>query len=680
MKLPLKWLRDYVDVALKAEKLAELFTQTGTMIEGVDHREGSDVLHAEITTNRPDCLSMLGLAAELAALTGKKVKKPRIPRIFFKASSRLALSVKIQDLRACGAYTARILDGVKVGASPAAVLKPLEWMGQKSVNNVVDITNFVMFESGQPLHAFDYDKIEGNEIVVRRAKRGEKMTGINNVEYALDERILVVADAKKPIAIAGVMGGKATEITPNTQRVVLESARFDPVLVRRAARFLKIATDSSYRFERAIEPGWVTWASDRATALLIEHAKAFTASTLQVHGSLKPKVYPSVKVFKKTLDRVMGRDFSMTEAARILASLGLKVRKVSGKFVKVAYAPHRTDIRQECDLVEEIVRVDGFDKIPTTLPITRYTTAERRESPYHEIRGLKHHLVSQGLWETVTFSMVSAADLAKIRFPKDRVLLKIKNPLSQEQEILRPTGIVGLLGVIRHNLNRKEKDLAFFEVSRRFYQAREEEVLSIAVTGEWLKSWAGKQDAGFFYLKGLIENVFKAADRQMPAWQDSNIWPEMFDRTLMLESPIGFRMVHAGGVSEAVLKEWDILQPVYAAEIVLEDFLKLPRVQRRFAELPKFPSVRRDIAIVVDRKFTVAEIEKTIREAAGERLSQVQLFDLYQGKNIPKDKRSLAFSLQYQKLDGTFTDEETQSLQTAVLDALKGAYAVELRQ
>lgn len=680
MKLPVKWLKDYVEVSLKSDRLAELFTMTGTMIEGIDHLEGSDVLHAEITTNRPDCLSILGLASELAALTNKKAKKPRIPKIPFRLSSRLALSVKIQDARACLGYTARILDGVRIGPSPASIAKPLEWMGQKGVNNAVDITNFVMFESGQPLHAFDYDKIEGSEIIVRRARRGEKMVGINNIEYALDERILVIADAKKPIAIAGVMGGKATEITADTQRIVLESARFDPVLVRRTARFLKLSTDSSYRFERAIEPGWVSWASDRAAALFIEHAKAFAASPLVDIGTLKPKIFPSVKVFQKTLERVMGKRYSMLDAARILTSLGLQVRKISGKYVKVAYAPHRTDIRQECDLIEELVRIDGFDKIPTTIPATRYASAERRESPYHEIRNLKRHLVSQGLWETVTFNMVAAADLAKLQFPKDKAVLRIKNPLSQEQEVLRPTGIVGLLGAIRHNLNRKEKDLALFEVSHRFYQAREEEVLTLAVTGEWFKSWSGRHEAGIFYLKGLIENIFKAQGRVMPEWKDGEVWPDMFGQTILMEAPTGFRMLHAGAIADDVLKAWDIAQPVYAAEIVLEDFLKLPRVDRRFTELPKFPAVRRDIAILIRRDIPVSAIEKTIHQAAGERLTRVQLFDLYEGKNIAKDKRSLAFSLQYQKPDSTFTDDEITSLQSSVLDALKKEFAVELRQ
>lgn len=680
MKLPVKWLKEYVDVSLKSDKLAELFTMTGTMIEGVERLEGSDVLHAEITTNRPDCLSVIGLAAELAALTRKKLKKPRIPRIPFRASHRLALTVRIQDPRACLGYSARVLDGMRVGASPAAISKPLEWMGQKGVNNAVDITNFVMFESGQPLHAFDYDKIEGSEIVVRRAKRGEKMVGINNVEYTLDERILVIADARKPIAIAGVMGGKATEITSETQRVVLESARFDAALVRRASRFLKLATDSSYRFEREIEPGWVQWAQDRAAALFIEHTRAFAASAPVTAGTFKPKIHPSVKVFQKTLERVLGKPYSMLEAARILTSLGLQVRKISSRYVKVAYSPHRTDIRQECDLVEEIVRIDGFDKIPTTIPPTRYASADRRESPYHEIRGLKRHLVSQGLWETVTFSMVAASDLAKLRFPKDKAVLRIKNPLSQEQEVLRPTGIVGLLGAIRHNLNRKEKDLAFFEISHRFYQAREEEVLTIAVTGEWYRNWSGRHEGGVFYLKGLIENLFRFSGRAMPEWKDAEVWPDMFRQTVMMDAPTGFRMVHAGPIADDVLKAWDIAQPVHAAEIVLDDFLKLPRVERRFIELPKHPSVRRDLAVLVDQSSSVAEMIRLMREAAGDSLRSIELFDLYQGKNIPKGKRSLAFALQYQKPDGTFTDDEIVALQSKVVETLQKNFAAELRQ
>lgn len=680
MKVPVKWLRDYVDVALKTERLAELFTLTGTMIEGFERLDGSDVLHAEITTNRPDCLSMLGLAAELAALTQRKSRRPKVPRIPFKLRSRLALEARIQDTKACAAYTYRILDGVRIGASPARIAKPLEWMGQKSINNAVDITNFVMFESGQPLHAFDYDKIEGNQIVVRRARRGEKILCLNNVEYTLDERIVVIADAKKPIAIAGVIGGKATEVTPQTQRIVLESARFDPVLVRRAARFLKISTDSSYRFERAIEPSLVAWASERASSLILQHTGAFAASGHEVIGTLKPKVHPSVKVFKSTLDRVMGRDYPMASAVRILKGLGLKVRKATGDHIKVGYLPGRTDIREECDLVEEIVRVDGFDRIPTTIPATRYPTAERRESPYHEIRALKKHLVSQGLWETVTFSMVSQEDLNRLKFPAGEAILKISNPLSQEQEVLRPTALSGLLGAVRHNLNRKEKDLAFFEVSRRFYQGREEEVLTIAVTGDLARHWTGRRPADFFFLKGLVQNLFVAADRERPEWKRSAVWPDTFSAGLEMDAPTGFPFVLAGSVSDEVLKAWDIGQPVHAAEIALAEFLKLPRRQRQFSELPKFPSVRRDIAVLIRRDVPAAEIEKTIHEAAEGTLTRLELFDLYEGKNIPKDKRSLAYSLQYQKAGGTFTDEEISGVHAKVVELLKSRYAAELRQ
>jgi phenylalanyl-tRNA synthetase beta chain len=276
--------------------------------------------------------------------------------------------------------------------------------------------------------------------------------------------------------------------------------------------------------------------------------------------------------------------------------------------------------------------------------------------------------------------MVSAEDLERMAFPKDKAILRIKNPLSQEQEVLRPTALVGLLGAIRHNLNRKEKDLAFFEVSRRFYQGHEEEVLALAVTGEWMRNWAARQDAGFFYLKGLVENIFKAAGRKMPEWKEAEVWPGTFNQTLVLEGPMGFRMTHVGRVSDEALKGWDILQPVFAAEILLDDLLKMPRVARKFAELPKFPSARRDIAFLINRDISIGQIESALRTAAGERLTRVQLFDLYEGKNIPKDKRSLAFSLQYQKPDGTFTDDEIQGLHASAVEGLRQAFSIELRQ
>jgi len=652
---------------------------SGTAIEGIEKVGGCDVLSAEITTNRPDCLSLAGIANELSALTGKKIKKITTPKIKTPSQKHPPLKIKILDRKGCPAYTARVLDAVQVGPSPAWLVNNLAWMGQKSVNNVVDITNFCLFELGQPLHAFDYDKIEGKNIIVRRAKKGEKMIGIDGVVYALDEGILVIADARKPIAVAGVIGGQDTQVTENTRRIALESARFNPILVRHAVRTLKVTTDSSYRFERTVDPQKVVQASDRAAHLIQTHAKAVVASPLLATGGTKSAKASWVTLRKESLDRVMCGVMPLSQAARILSRLGLEVRKTSPRLIKVRTTSGRLDLQEEMDLIEEVIRIYGFEKIPTRIPLTRHSLATGLEfREYETIRRLKASLVSQGLWEVVTYSLVSGNSLSKIHFPTEEAVLKITNPLSQEQEFLQPLGLTGILDTISHNVNRKEKDLQVFEISKRFLKLKEEGILSIAITGAFHQSWDGVRESSFYHLKGIVENVFRSMKKEMPAWTVDTFFPQTFSENLSLVRG-KTRLVSCSAVRPDVLANWDLITPVYYAEIVLDEFFKGPDIREAYAELPRYPAVRRDIAIVIDKKFSVAQIEACLLEAGGGDLTRMSLFDQYLGKPIPKNKRSLAFTLQYQKPGGTFTDEEINLIHARIVSALKTRFQIELR-
>jgi len=678
MKVPLSWLKEYIEVKAKAEKIAEILTMSGTAIEGIERSGGTEVLSAEITTNRPDCLSLLGIARELSVLTGKKIKLPSAKTTKVKAKKQLPLIVRILDKQGCPGYTGRVFDNVQVGPSPAWLLERLKAMGSRPVNNVVDITNYVLFEMGQPLHAFDYDKLRGGQIVVRRAKKGEKIIGIDNIEYKLDERILVIADAERPAAIAGVMGGKDTEITASTKRIVLESARFDPILVRRAVRHLKLASDSSYRFERGVDPGKVERASERASDLIQKWARARAASTLKLAGSVTPKPAEWITLRKSSLDLMTQGTVSLPRAAKILDALGLRNKRLSASALKVRIPSLRPDITQEADLMEEVVRIQGFDKIPSRIPVTRHALKKTTDGAYKAIRRMKIFLTGQGFWETVTFGLVSREALERARIPVEGTV-KVKNPLSKEQEHLTPSGLPGILAAAARNINRKEKDLRFFEIAKRFPATGEETLLTLAVTGDFHQSWEGSRPASFHLLKGVMENLCGFMKKGAPVWKTEDFRPEVYSDTLMMTYG-DQRIGHCSAVREDVLAGWDILQPFYVAHIHLDAFLRLPDQAVTFQDLPKHPAVRRDIAFFIDNAVGAAEIEGVIGEAGGGELNRVFLFDEFKGKNIPEGKRSLAFSLQYQKPDGTFTDEEINAVHGRVVSALQSRFKIELRK
>ncbi len=677
MKAPLKWLREYVELPAKTADLAKLLTHSGTKAEGIQQKNGTDVLSLEITTNRPDCLSLLGIAAEIGAVTHRRVTAPKVTVPKALTKNLQPLHIEIQDNKACPRYLGRVFDKVEVRPSPEWLVRYLPWMDQKPINNVVDVTNFCLYEMGQPLHAFDYDKLKGRRIVVRRAKKGEKILAIDGNEYALDERILVIADAERPVAIAGIMGGKDTEVTERTKRVVLESAEFDPILVRRASRLLKLSSESSYRFERTVDPRRVREASDRAAALFCELAGAVIASHLKETGKGKPPKGVWIRLRLPRLNETLGHKIPTAKIVKILSYLGFKVKRVSKKEIKAKTLLQRKDIRREIDLVEEIIRIYGFDRIPETIPATRHEIrADDSEKEYRLLRQLRESLVSQGLYEAVTLSLVSERVLKNARLDKLE-FIRVANPLSAEQEILRPSGLPGLLGAIAHNVNRKEKDIGFFEIAKRYLGSNEENVLSIAVTGLVNASWETKQTSSVYYLKGIVENVFELLRKKAPRWTEENTGPS-FDGGLALTADDA-RAGMLGAVHADVAREWDIRQPVFFAEIDLDKVLALPERRRVFSELGKYPPVRRDIAFVSASDKTVAEIAELMKAAGAPHLAKAVLFDQYAGSSIPAGKRSLAFSLEYHKKEGTFTDEEIRVLHTRVGDALRSKLGAELR-
>lgn len=672
MKLPIEWLKKYIDVSVSADKLSDLLTMSGSKVEGVEKTNGSDVIEIEVTTNRPDCLSILGLAHEISAITGKKVKYPTLGKT--PAKSKEAIKIKIDDKKGCPKYTARFLSGVSIKDSPVECQKFLPLVDVRAINNTVDATNFVLFETGQPLHAFDADKLKGPEIIVRRAKKNEKFLAIDGNEYTLDEDTLVIADAERPVAIAGVMGGKLTEVTSETKNILLESAYFDPALVRRASKKYKLSTDSSYRFERSVTLENVEQASRRAADLILEWGGGSETgfSYKQTASSSKPK---SVLVRIDSVEKVLGVKIPPSRIATILKNLGFGVTTQTNK-ISVNVPPFRRDVSQEADVIEEILRIEGFDKVPAAIPTTHHVPGSARDIKAERVLELKQYIAALGFQEIITYSLLSAKALRQSGYG-EKDAHRLKNFVSAEQEYLRPSLLPGMLGAVQFNLNRKNESLKFFELGNRYVNGREETVLSLCLCGSFEENWRRKEESSFYDLKGVIENILATSQLKNFEWKQAKNSPLLDNASdIVVESrPEG----SLGYVSKRILTGWDIAKNAVYAEINLENILGYNKSAEKVKPVAKFPIVRRDIAFIIDEKVPVSDIEKAIRENGRPYLKEVRLFDQYIGKNIASGKRSLAFSLAYQKDSGTFTEDEITALQQIVGETLKKDFQVEFR-
>lgn len=693
MRIPLNWLKKYISFSLSPERLAEDLTMTGTKLEALLHEKDEAVLDLEITSNRPDCLSLIGVAREVAAITGKKITLPKIKsETSIKKSQNSLFSIEIQDKKSCPLYSGRLIQNVTVKASLSHVQKNLELAGTRAINNVVDVTNFVLYEMGQPLHAFDYDKIKGGQIIVRRAKKNEKFLGLDDVEYALDESILVIADAERAIAIAGVMGGKLTEVTNETKNILLEAAYFDPLMVRQACRKTKISTESSYRFERNVDIQNVLTASARAVDLILESAGG-KESGFSVAGSLKFSKPRTISFDLHEFNKGTGHAVSAFKIKEILESLGfktsswkeLKLGKVKmgqvrlGQKLYVDVPSFRSDVTEMADLTEEVLRIEGFDKVKPSIPITHHSDHFTQDKKPGFLFELKKYLAGIGFYEISTYSLVSGKSLEQAGVSDLSRVQKIRNPLSVEQEYFRPTLLVGALSSLLFNAHRKAENLKFFEIGNVYENNEEKTLLSLAIYGETENNWKRKSASSFYDLKGAIENIVKGFLK----YEDLQ-WSEK--ESLFFDSAVSIELAslvigEAGILKGNISKNWDLSQNVYYAEINLNTLWTLLVKEKiiKIKTVSKYPVVRRDIAFIANKSVTVALLEAAMKEEAGEFLKEARLFDEFSGKNIPEGKRSLAFSLSYQKDSGTFTDDEIQRLQSKIGNVLKDRFQVEFR-
>jgi phenylalanyl-tRNA synthetase beta chain len=655
--------------------ILESSTKIGESVEkilGLDE----DILTLELTPNRSDCLGLIGVAYEVASLTGSKVTIPPFEPSETGRHLNDYFQVIVEDDELCPRYTARAVEKIKIGSSPLWMQLRLLKAGIRPISNVVDITNYVMWEFGQPLHAFDLELLEGGQILVRRAKDGEEIVTLDGVKRVLDPEVLVIADRTRAVGLAGVMGGENTEINNSTHSVLIEAAAFNPKNIRRTARRYNLPSEASQRFEKGVNHETVIQALNRAVYLIGEMAGGnVSQGVIDVNSSnVKPW---QITANPARINKVLGMQIPEQEIITIFERLGLQVEKESGTNLLVTVPLRRPDLLIEEDLIEEVVRLYGYDQVPTTLPSGELI--ENRESREERIIYLiKNILISCGFYECITYSFINPANLDHLKLPGDDHRLKVipvQNPFSDEQAIMRTTLLPGLLKAVQHNISYRELNLLFFEIGTVYRPKElplkqlpeEKSKLSLIVSGtipepNWVTS---SRQADFFELKGALEAIFSRIQINGVTYLDQAepfTHPTRSAQIMANDVNLGF----IGELHPAVAMEYEINQPVTVCELDLDLILNRAKTVPRITLLPRYPAANRDLAIVVSREITAIKLENAIREAGGDLVSGVRLFDLYEGKQVPEGKKSLAYSVTFRREKGTLNEIEINEAQKKI--------------
>ncbi len=651
-------------------------------------RSSSDVVYdLEITPNRPDLNSVIGIAREIAAVTGNALKIPEVRSQKSEVRTENLVAVKIEDAEICPRYTARVIKGVKVAASPDWLKSTLEKVGIRSISNVVDVTNYVMLECGQPLHAFDYHLIaKGTDgkptIVVRRASANEKFKTLDDQERTLTNEMLLIADEQKGIALAGVMGGANTEINNSTVDVLIESAYFAPVNIRRTSKQLGLRSESSYRFERGADVGICDWASQRACKLILETAGGQLAEGVV---DIQPKVTEKKQItlhFAKSKD-LLGIGISHADQVGFLNKLGLKTVVQQPGECTFSIPSWRVDLKREVDLIEEVGRLYGIEKIPSTPP-RGALGSNAFDAIYDQISEARRILNGLGLSEAQGQTLIGKSE---IRDENEADIVALVNPLSSDMDALRPSLLPGLIHSLRHNVSRKNYDVALFEVGRVFTnsngQTKENRNIAIAITGQGeLVFWSGtKFEWSFdvFELKGFVEEFMEQFGVRGVAFSKRAESTALFVESATISLGGKLQLGEIGQLSPILAKKYDLRDAVFLAEFNLDFLLSKRNPTKSFKALPQFPSSRRDVAMLVPEAVTHDAVLQAVKLAKVANLESVELFDVFHGKGISEGQKSLAYAFTYRAAGKTLTDADVNSAHEKVLEALKTQLKVELR-
>jgi len=681
--------------------------KVGQPFGGYLGRTDSDVIYdLEITPNRPDLNSVIGIAREISALTGNPLKLPEVKLNEAGGPVAASVAVRLEDADLCPRYTARVVRGVKIAPSPDWLKSVLEKVGVRSISNVVDVTNYVMLETGQPLHAFDYHLLQSRAgvspardgrdarptIVVRRAAEGEKFTTLDGQERTLTNQMLLIADETKAVALAGVMGGQNSEINLNTVDVLIESACFKPQNIRATSKKLELRTESSYRYERGADIGICDWASQRAAQLILE-----TAGGTLTQGVVD--AYPNVFAPKQIplrhpqTDAVLGIAVPVDQQVECLVRLGLEIDTAAGIAPTTGVrTPHattfrvpsfRVDLKREIDLVEEVARLYGVDKIPATPP-RGAVGANPYDALHDQLAEARRILTGLGLYEAQGQTLISDA---AGKLMTGGALVGLSNPLSSDMNVLRPSLLPGLLDALRHNLRHKTYDVALFEVGRAFTetdgQRREERRAAIALTGQRDPLfWSGEErEAKFdiYDLKGLLEEFLEQF-----GLRGVNYARRAESTALFLESAtvhLGrFQLGEFGQLLPTLARQYDLRDAVLLAELNLDLLLARRNPAKSFRRLPDFPPIRRDVAMVLPEATTHEAILQVVKQAKPANLETVELFDVFRGKNVPAGQKSMAYAFTYRHAERTLTDSEVNAAHEKLVAQLKQRLQAAVRE
>ncbi len=698
MKVVYNWLKDFVDVAASPQELASRLALSGTNIGGVENGAHGAVIEAEVSSNRPDCLGHYGMAREVAAIYKLPLKHVSPKPVEGQAKAGEAIKVEIQSPELCGRFTARVIRNVKIQPSPKWLKDRLEASGVASISNVVDVSNYVMLELGHPLHTFDYDKVRDHKIVVRRAKPGEKMRTLDGIERQLDSNICMISDGdgSRAVGIGGIMGGGETEISFSTKNVLIECAWFEPVAIRRAARFLKLHTEASTRFGRGADPEMAEIASRRAAELILQLAGGeLLAGVVDIYPG--KRAAKTIRVTRAEILRVMGAEVPDKEVEASLGALGFapvridQNRGAEGSLLaawECKQPSWRAEVEREIDLIEEIARIYGLDKFPPRLPAARQGAA--RLPHYEAERRLRERLIGLGYREILTIPHVAEERDALFR-PEGVSPARLSNPLSEEANVLRSTGTVTMAAALEWNLNHGQRNARLFEIGRHYRlngsASFETRVLAIGATGEAREKglYDSARDFSFADLKGDLDAIgalaagFTWSDGG-PNWMHaarcgsiSAIAGDPISKT-----PLGVAGQLAGRVAERL----KLRQDVFLAELEIDAFydaVKIAKNHRRYEPLPRFPSVERDFSVLLADGTKFSDVTKTIQSLGIGEIQSIEATDLFRGKNVPSGKYSLLVRVTFQSRKATLTDAQISDFSGRIVAGLEKQLGAQLR-
>ncbi len=682
MRVSFDWLKDFVKINATPEAVAERLTMLGLEIEALERIDGDVVFEVNVTPNRPDCLSIIGIARELSAAYGIPLTFPDLNVV--SESKELDFNVEILESNLCRRYAGRLVHNLKVGPSPDWMKKRLEKCGIRSINNVVDVTNYVLLEFGHPLHAFDLSTLKGHLIRVGTPKvtsglSNMKFTTLDGAEREISAETLLIWDAERPVAIAGVMGGGDTEVTEKTTDIFIESAHFEPTSIRRTSRALGLKTEASYRFERGTDLKALKKALDRAAILMHEVAGGTIYGKIDIYPKrFHPK---EIIVRYERINKVLGVDLSAQEILGCLNGLGLEIDEQGTAGFKVKVPPFRNDITMEVDIIEEVARLYGYDKIPAQLPKASLGADSRKEilSAQGIKSDMRESLLKSGFYEAINLSFMGAHELDLLSIPGDdtrRNLVQVRNPLREEDAYMRTTLLPALIRNLVHNLARGNRELRLFEMSKAFIGIdrnslpEEKERIAGLYYREKNKTLYKDETPDFFVVKGILDAMLEGIGISGCSYVRSDepfLHPGRSADIMIGGSKAGF----IGELSPAVIEALDIKAQrpsVIVMEMDLAAIISRSKRDAVYKPLPKYPFVERDTAIIVDAGLQAAEIIGHLKSYPSTIIEDVSIFDIYHGGNIGTGKKSIAFNVRYRSPEKTLTDEEVEGLHKRIVD------------